>query len=417
MDSLSLTEARRMAICSQGLGYCKKIGFRESIIALGYIQIDTISKIQRSHHHVLWTRDSSYLPEDIDHLLAVDRSVFEYWGHAMSYLPMNDYRFALPKMRNFKKPSSRWVQNHLDRSKGMLKAVLKRVSDEGPLSTSDFESRKRKSDGWWDWKPAKFALEYLFWCGELMISKRVGFRKYYDLTERVLPETVSQKMPSRTELGLFLVKKALSALGIATEKEIGSFLQTSATRDAELQIADSTLIRKSIRDLEKVSELRSVRIESLDNSTYYILERSSREMKIDQSSEAFVHFLSPFDNLIIGRKRVENLFNFSYSLECYKPEAKREYGYFVLPILYRDRLVGRMDPSVDRKKGILTVRDLVFEPGFVSDDPFVPVIARKFVAFAAFNDCNGIEFNHSNKHPLRKELIEAVQVEVSRLMG
>lgn len=409
---ISLDDAKKIIVSSQLLGNLldKKLGKTIDIFdQLGYIQIDTISTINRAHHHSIWVRNLNYKEEELYDFQSKEKKIFEYWTHAMSYLPMSDYRFMLPKMENFKNPSSSWVKNHLSKSKNILKEVLKRIEAEGALSSKDFKSDGRKGNGWWDWKPAKFALEYLFWRGDLMVKERKGFRKFYDLRERVLPGNINLNMPDKNELGDFLVNRALLAMGIATEKEIASFMQSSASRDSELLIADKDVINNSIQRLIDSKTIIEVYIKNGPEKTYYSLIETINMFGPDEKIDPVIHFLSPFDNMIIDRKRTNEIFNFNYSLECYKPASKREYGYFVLPILYENDLVGRMDPKADRKKKKLYINNLVFEEQFDPDSEFLNLLADKFVVFAKFNDCESIDFNsgsHLNIYNKLKLLIK-----------
>jgi uncharacterized protein YcaQ len=147
----------------------------------------------------------------LDELLAVDRTIFEYWGHAASYLPMQDYRFYLPRMQSYFNPTGKWERDIYQKVGHMLQHVLERVRAEGPLTSKSFEPPPgEKREGWWDWKPAKVALELLFWRGELMIAERRNFQRVYDLTERVLPDWVDRTVPDDEQLGQFLVRRALT---------------------------------------------------------------------------------------------------------------------------------------------------------------------------------------------------------------
>ncbi|MEJ2617661.1 MAG: crosslink repair DNA glycosylase YcaQ family protein, partial [Ignavibacteriaceae bacterium] len=149
---------------------------------LRYVQIDTISVINRAHHHILWTRNNKYSEKHLHDLQAKEKQIFEYWTHAMSFIPMEDYRYSLPRMKNFKKPKSKWLKYRFNQSRKYFNYVLDRIKEEGQLSSSDFGNDTGKKGGtWWEWKPTKTALEYLFWQGDLMISERKNFQKYYDL--------------------------------------------------------------------------------------------------------------------------------------------------------------------------------------------------------------------------------------------
>ncbi|MEM7647038.1 MAG: crosslink repair DNA glycosylase YcaQ family protein, partial [Pseudomonadota bacterium] len=175
-ESLSLKEAQKIILQSQLLTGSRVTPI-QAIEHLGYVQIDTISVIERAHHHVMWTRCPEYQPEDLAQLVQ-DRKVFEYWSHAASYLPMKDYRFTLPMKKRFRSQENSWFPKNPQ----LMKSVLKRIKEEGPLRSIDFKrERASKTNGWWDWKPTKKALERLFMEGKLEITRREGFQKVYDL--------------------------------------------------------------------------------------------------------------------------------------------------------------------------------------------------------------------------------------------
>ena len=185
--------ARKIALKAQLLDGSMKFpkgkeGVAQAIEKLGYVQIDTINIIERAHNHTLWTRRPDYKPEMLHELQSRDRRVFEYWGHAASYLPTTDYRYYIPMMRSFADPKSKWVQGRFKKYGHLMKPILERIRKEGALSSRNFETLTDKSRGtWWDWRPSKVALELLFWKGDLMITERRNFQRVYDLTERVLP--------------------------------------------------------------------------------------------------------------------------------------------------------------------------------------------------------------------------------------
>jgi uncharacterized protein len=365
-----------------------KDGVLRTIDQLGYVQIDTIAAVKRSHHHTLWTRHPDYGEDQLHDLQARDRLIFEYWGHAMSYLPISDYRFSLPRMCNFRNPRHAWVSRRLEGCAHLLDPVLERVRQEGPVSTKDFTAPGEEKRGtWWDWKPAKFALEFLFWRGDLMISERRNFQKFYDLTERVLPAGVDVTMPTDGEVGRFLVRRALRACGIVREKDIQGFLQPVGARDSEWRAAGSRVIVKALRDLVQAREIRPVTVEGEENVAWYAPWEAVESPPVVQRGAGRVFLLSPFDNLVIRREWLSKLFNFDYTLECYLPEAKRKHGYFVFPILWGDALVGRLDPKADRQANTLIIRNLAFEPGFLVSDEFLAQLQESLAAFARFNGC------------------------------
>ena len=224
IDSLSFQEARKLVLLSQRVPPPKAVGKSveatlSAIEHLGYIQIDTISVIQRAHHHTLWNRNPRYQPAQLDQLV-VDKQVFEYWSHAAAYLPMRDYRFSLPRKRAI---ASGEQEHWFERDQRLEKMVIKRITDEGPLMARDFEhSGKRTGD--WKTKPAKRALENLYMQGDLMSIRRVNFHKVYDLTERALPNDIDTTVPSPEEWARCLITRYLQANGLGRAAEI-TYLQ------------------------------------------------------------------------------------------------------------------------------------------------------------------------------------------------
>jgi hypothetical protein len=401
---ISLNAARRLALKTQLLYGTNRLsagkeGVAQSINQLGYVQIDTIAVIERAHHHTLWTRCPNYNQEMLHELQAVDRRIFEYWGHAMSYLPMCDYRFYLPRMKKFYDSNESWVKRCLIKCDKMLRPVKKRIIDEGPLTSKDFKPPLgTKSGPWWGWQPAKVALELLFWRGELMITERRKFQKVYDLTERVLPDNIDTRYPDNDELGQFIVRKALTAYGIARENEICNYINW----------ADKGVVKHGLKRLLEAGEVMKARIENSDDY-FYLADNTKLGIK---KRKSVCHIISPFDSLIIQRERTERLFGFDYALECYVPASKRRYGYFVLPILWGDRLVGRLDPKADRKEGVFIINSIDLENDFSPDDQFYTAAAKKLWQLALFNDC-GNDFKIKRSHP--KKILATLKKHLKKL--
>ena len=299
---------------------------------LGYIQIDTLSVVERAHHHTLWTRIPDYQTDYLRQLVR-ERSAFEYWFHAASYLPMSNYRFVLPQMSAIKRGESPYYAN-VDAK--YIRYVFDRIRIDGPLKARNFESTSKSNTKWWNWKPTKRALEKLFMQGDLMITDRDGMEKVYDLTERVLPDNTNTSEPSLLEFSEYLISVSMRAHGFVTLKQL-THLRPGDTLRKSLQ----TILRQKIEQ----GSLIECPIDGLPSvyTTQNILDA-----KINRPATN-VRLLSPFDNAIIHRNRVQQFFEFDYRLECYIPKEKRQFGYFCLPILYQDRLVGRVDCKAHRK--------------------------------------------------------------------
>lgn len=380
-DSLSIHEARKLVLLSQRLPPAKPVGQAtaatlSAIEHLGYVQIDTISVIQRAHHHTLWNRNPRYEPSQLDQLIA-DKQVFEYWSHAAAYLPMRDFRFSLFR----KQAIASGEQEHwYERDERLMKSVLKRIADEGPLMAKDFEHTGKKT-GEWKSKPAKKALENLFMQGDLMASRRVNFHKVYDLTERVLPEGTDTTVPTPDEHTRFLINRYLRANGLGQPAEIAYLL--TGTK----QIVSATL-----QDMVSAGGLREIHVGS---EKYYALP-TSLELLGKPLARSRLKILSPFDNLVIQRKRMQALFGFDYLIECYLPAAKRRYGYFSLPILWDGKLAARMDCKAERKESRLHLHHLAMEPWLVKIDAFFLALRKELKTFLAFNHCNHLRLHRTS---------------------
>ncbi|NCT48097.1 MAG: winged helix-turn-helix domain-containing protein, partial [Paraglaciecola sp.] len=221
MQAISLGEARSLLLAAQGLVKAERIASGPKAVLdvleqLSYVQIDSISVIARAHHHTLWNRCHDYHSDSLDTLVN-QKHIFEYWSHAAAYLPMSDYRYSLPRKQAIASGQKHW---HAKDAK-LTKEILARIREQGPLQAKDFEQAKRQaSSGWWDWKPAKKALEQLFMEGELMAVKRQGFQKVYDLTERVLPSDINTQCPSTEEYNHYLIRRFLRANALGSAQEM-----------------------------------------------------------------------------------------------------------------------------------------------------------------------------------------------------
>ena len=373
---------RRIALLNQGLAKVRPFGrgvqaTQCALEHLGYIQIDTLSVVERAHHHTLWTRVPDY-QSDYLRKLVQERNAFEYWFHAASYLPMSEYRFALPQMSAVRRGESSFCPKAESK---YMRHVLDRIRIDGPLKARDFESTKKGNAKWWNWKPAKRALERLFFQGDLMITDRVGFEKVYDLRERVLPANINTSEPSLLEFSEYLINHAIRANGFTTLKQL-----THLRPGENLRKALKTILKQKIEQ-EALTEY------SLDGMPTIYITQDALNTKVNRPA-ANVRILSPFDNAVIHRDRVQQLFEFDYRLECYIPEEKRQFGYFCLPILYKDSFVGRMDCKVHRKHSDFELVNLHIESKELALDNFLPYFVKAVHRFAQFNDCQSIRLSN-----------------------
>ncbi|MFK8114554.1 MAG: winged helix-turn-helix domain-containing protein [Rubripirellula sp.] len=380
-ERLSIDEARKLVLHSQRLPPMKQTGpARDATLSaiehLGYVQIDTISAVQRAHHHTLWNRNPRYKLAHLDQLVG-DKRVFAYWSHAAAYLPMRDFRYSLiVKQRIANGDQQHWYV----RDERLMKSVLKRITDEGPLMAKDFENTGKKT-GVWTSKPAKRALETLYMKGDLMIAGRQNFHKIYDLTERVLPASVDTSAPTLQEYARFLITRYLETNGLGQPAEIAYLLKNV-----------KPLVSDGLQNMIASGEVLRINVGS---QAYFALP-DSLELINKPLARAKLKILSPFDNLLIQRKRMQALFAFDYLIECYVPKAKRRYGYFSLPILWDGKLVARMDCKADRQESILNVLHLAKEPSLDKHDAFFDALQKELIAFARFNDCRDVKLHRTS---------------------
>jgi len=376
-ESVSLSAARRLVLARQGLASRHTFGSglegtQKAIEHLGYVQIDTLSVVARAHIHTLWNRVSAFKATDID-LLQERGAVYEHWAHALAILPMKDYRYSLPMMQRIASGDTHWYP----KDRKQVNKVLKRIREEGPLSAKDFKDKKT-SDAMWARSPSKIALEQLFMEGELMVPRRNNFHKVYDLRERVLPSGIDVSTPTTEELCGHLIGSYLRSHGVA-------------------QIAELTYLRKGLG--KQMSQTVAALVEEgmlqeleIDGQAYFATPRSLDLIEQSLPSPK-LRILSPFDNAVIQRKRLASLFGFDYQIECYVPKAKRQYGYFCLPILRGNRFVARLDAKADRKTGVFHVMNLYLEKSVKNSQAFQRALSAELERFAKFDGCSSVEIH------------------------
>jgi hypothetical protein len=332
----------------------------EIIERLGFVQIDSINVVERAHHLTLAARLQSYQPRLLDRLLERDRRLFEHWTHDASAIPTRwypqwHYRFERYRRKVLEHPW--WMERVGDRPEEVITAVRERVRCEGPVMTRDFEDQRPEGTDktWWGWKPEKAALEYLWRTGELAVARRVNFHKVYDLTERVLPEAHAAPRPDFDEHLEWAGRSALERLGVATADEIAGFWRAVSLDEAKLWCERAAA----------AGTIMPVQVEAVDCSVRraWALPDWEERLAALPSAPPRIRLLSPFDPILRDRKRTLRLFGFDYRFEAFVPAPQRRWGYYVLPILEGERLVGRLDPKLRREEGVLEIRKIWWEPG------------------------------------------------------
>ncbi len=390
-------QIQRITLESQGLLQTSPFGKGKKAVLnalehLGYLQIDTLSIVERAHHHTLWTRIPDYQTEYLDELVK-ERKVFEYWFHAASYLPMKDFRYVLLQMSDVKRNKSRYY----NADPKVMQYVMDTIRAEGPKKARDFESESKKPGSWWNWKPTKLALERLFMQGDLMICERNDMQKTYDITERVLPENIDTTEPTPIEFAEYLVKTYLRAYGFTTAKQI-THLKTGE------------IVRKNVNEvLNSMLQERAVQKINIEGMPSVFVQNDLAE-KTFRKPISTVRLLSPFDNSIIHRDRIKQFFDFDFRLECYTPKEKRQYGYFCLPILFGDIFIGRVDCKAHRKEKQFELIHLHIENANIDIELWIESFIESVKRFAAFNGCQSLTLTKVSPSKLANALQQAILI-------
>jgi uncharacterized protein YcaQ len=400
---LSLETAQTLAVVKQGLhrrpGVAGKQALLNTIRRIGLLQLDTISVVARSHYLVMLARTGLYNPADLDALLYPDRRLFEQWAHAACLIPVEDYAHFAPAITaRRERPLQPWLVRRLgDDVESILDAVLAEVRESGPLASRDFEDTRHQRGTWWDWKPAKTALEVLFEWGHLMVDRRVNFQRYYDLAERVCPASAEPLSYTLEEWQRWAALRSVSHLGAATAVQVSEYYRQrkpDARSAIQALAAEGAVVPAEVEGWKQTAYVHPADLPLVE------------EIESGAHSPTLTAFLSPFDNLIWDRPRVLELFGFDYRAEMYQPAAKRVYGYYVMPILHKGRMVGRLDPKADRKTGTLIVRAIYLEPGQSPTDDLVDSIAGALKEFMAFHGSEKVVIERSEPEALRRLLPE-----------
>lgn len=354
----------------------------QTVEQIGCVQIDTLHVVRRSQYLVLWSRLGTYDPADFDALQSsADRRLFEGWQHAACIIPLTEYRFQMPHQRDLREHPTNWYQRWLTEQghPETIQFVRERIQREGALRVSDFERGDHPPGAWWNWRPAKVALEYLYAFGDLMIAGREKFQRLYDLTGRILPDWVDTTEPTTAERDRFWVERGARALGVCLPRHAGDYTWMKVTKS-----------RPIVAQLLEDGILLQITGKLANGDTGELLIHRDNLPLLEQAADGTLKaerttFLSPFDNLWWAVRRDELLWGFRQALECYLPAPKRVYGYFSLPILHKDRLVGRFDPKLERKDGLLRLKALFLEPGVKPDEELIHDVAAAMRDFMKFH--------------------------------
>lgn len=346
---------------------------------LGFVQLDSVNTFARAHDLILWSRRQQYRPDALQALLHRDRAVFEHWTHDAAAIPMEFYpHWHLRFARDAARLGRKWQEWRRAGFTAKMDGVLRQIADHGPCTSSDVGSDEaRGSGGWWDWHPSKTALEYLWRSGHVSVTRRVGFRKVYDLTERVIPAEHRTAQPHPDDTIEWLCAAALDRLGFATNGELAAFWDTITPAEAQgwctAALADRRIIKVDVAGADGALRRSFAWPDVLDDI---------------QAPVSRLRVLSPFDPTLRDRKRAGRLFGFRYRIEIFVPATQRQYGYYVFPVIEGDRMIGRIDMRRDAR--VLTVTAFWPEPGMRMGTGRQDALNAELQRAARFAGCDDI---------------------------
>lgn len=368
--TITPTTARRIAITRQRLADSERTptsqGILDVVRDLGCLQLDPISTVARSHTLVTFSRVGPYQTADLDALVYQDKHLFEYWAHAASIVLTQDYPLHYHRMRTYAKTDHPWhrrIAAWIDANKTLRDSILREIKRSGPvpsrvLTEGGAAPKTWVSSGWTNDRNISRMLDFLWMQGKIMVARREGLQKWWDLAERVLPEWTPRDKWSEREVVKHAAQRSLRALGVATPRHIEwHFISGRYPNLASV-----------LQELEKEKAIERLEIRAAKNAawkgTWYVHSRDIPllESLMNDEWEGRTTLLSPFDNLIRDRARTNLFWDFDYRIEIYTPKHKRKYGYYVLPILHGDRLIGRVDPTMNRAEGVLNINAVYAEP-------------------------------------------------------
>jgi uncharacterized protein YcaQ len=363
---ISAAQARRIALAAQGFadkpppGEPGKRHLARMIARVGLIQIDSVNVLVRSHYLPVFARLGAYAPALLeDAAWGKNRTLFEYWGHEASLIPLGMQPLFRWRMAQARDGIGVWsgLKRLYDDHGPFIESVAAEIERRGPIGAGELEAGGKAKGGWWGWSDGKRALEWLFWTGRVTTASRRGFERLYDLTERALPrEIVEAPTPDPADAQRELIRLAARSLGVATEGDLRDYFRMGPA-EAKPRIAE----------LVEAGELIPAEVQGWDRPAY-LAPDAARPRKITAYA-----LLSPFDSLVWRRERAERLFDFRYRLEIYTPAHKRQHGYYVLPFLQGEAITARLDLKADRKAGVLRVKSAHAQPGYEVDAIAAPL--------------------------------------------
>jgi hypothetical protein len=389
LPQLSLSAARNLHLAAQGLlkkprRHAQPADILSTVQRMSLLQIDTINIVARSPYLVLFSRLGNYQPQWLDNALS-QGELMEYWAHEACFLPRSDFALVRHRMLSPDKMGWKYRQEWMNEHAAEIERLIAHIQENGPVRSADFEHPRKGASGWWEWKPHKRHLEGLFTSGKVMVVERRNFQRVYDLTHRVMPHWDDQRdLLTQEAAETVMLENSARSLGIFRPQWLADYyrlrqpmLKPVLERWQHERIVTPVCV-------EKLGEMW------LHNALLPLLPQAE-EGKLQATHSAV---LSPFDPVVWDRKRAEQLFDFSYRLECYTPAPKRQYGYFVLPLLHKGQLVGRMDAKMHRKTGVLEIIALYLEDGVKVTATLEKGLTAAISDFAAWQGAREVALVH-----------------------
>lgn len=388
VPQLSITAARHLHLAAQGLlrkpsRRAKADDILSTIRRMSLLQIDTINIVARSPYLVLFSRLGAFEPHWLDDALR-NGELMEYWAHEACFLPREDFALVRHRMLAPDKMGWKYRQAWMQEHAAEIEQLIAHIEEHGPVRSADFEHPRKGTSGWWEWKPHKRHLEGLFTAGKVMVIERRNFQRVYDLTQRVMPQWDDVRdLLSQEQAEAIMLEKSARSLGLFRAQWLADYYRLRRPALAQ-----------ALAQMQEAQTILPVNVEGLGPAWLHAsLLPLLEQAQADKLTATHSAVLSPFDPVVWDRKRAEQLFGFSYRLECYTPAPKRQYGYFVLPLLHRGRLVGRMDAKMHRKTGVLEVIALFLEEGVSPSLQLEKGLQRAITDFARWQGAQRITFS------------------------
>ena len=360
---------------------------------LGFVQVDSISRVERAHHMILFSRNQTYRPGHLRTPLELDGALFENWTHDAAIIPTRFFPYWHERFRRERDRLAERFRRWQGGYRAEIDRVIARLEAEGPLMARHFaDGKKRGAGGWWNWHPGKAALEFLWRTGEIAIARREGFQKVYDLTHRVIPETHRRTQPVAEEMVDWACRAALDRLGFASPGELAGFWGLITAAEAKAWCRDN-LDRTAI----------PVLVEGVGAAPRQVFAPADIEDRLATLPDlpGRLRILNPFDPILRDRKRLTRQFGFDYRIEIFVPESKRTHGYYIFPLLEGGQLTGRIDIRADRDADRLQVAALWLEPGFTHTAARTRRLEAELDRVRRFAGLGAVRFADGHLRPLQ----------------